>query len=103
MNNKISLPRLCRIIEEELQYSLNEAVDHASIRVVVDAASKMLAAVETFKENANGPMITAVTPHLESIEEALEDMVSTPGSYVEKKSTTQKVTLKPVDSDSKIV
>jgi hypothetical protein len=97
MRNQITLPRLKAIIAEELKTSLEEAVDHASIREVVNGASKLLAAVETFQETANGPMLNAMTPALGQIAQALEDMVSTPGSYVEKKKAEpQKVSLKPV-------
>ena len=99
MSNAITLPRLKKIIEEELLRSVNEGVDHASIREVVNTASKLLAAVEAFKEAANGPMTSALTPHVDKIAVMLEDMVSTPGSYVEKKKVEPKmVSLRPVKS-----
>lgn len=97
MSKKITLPRLRSLIAEELKSNIQEGVDHASIREVVNGASKLLAAVETFKEVANGPMTNALTPHLDAMAKALEDMVSSPGSYVEKKKAEpQKVSLKPV-------
>jgi hypothetical protein len=103
MSNKITLPRLRKIIAEELSSSVNEAVDHASIREVVNGASKLLAAVEVFQKSANGPMINALTPHLAQMEKILEDMVSTPGSYVEKKKVEpKKVSLKPVKGEGDV-
>jgi len=100
MSNQITLPRLKTIIDEEVDRAMKESVDHASIREVVNGASKLLAAVEAFRDSANGPMISALTPHLDAMARALEDMVSTPGSYVEKKKATpQKVSLRSVKSD----
>lgn len=99
MTNKknITIDRLQAIIAEEMRYVLSEAVDHESIREVVNGASKLLAAVESFKESASGVMVNAVTPHLSEIEKVLEDMVSTPGSYVEKqKQVVKKVSLRQV-------
>jgi len=99
MSTNITLPRLRKIIAEELTVSMNEQVDHASIREVVNTASKLLAAVEAFQSTANGPMTNAVTPHLAEIGKVLENMVSTPGSYVEKKkAVVQRVSLKAVKS-----
>lgn len=99
MQKKITMPQLKKIIGEELRLSLKEAVDHASIREVVNDASKLLAAVEAFKKSANGSMMNALTPQISDIEKVLEDMVSTPGSYVEKQKTKpQKVSLKPAKS-----
>lgn len=62
--------------------TLREAVDHKSINSVVTVASKLLAAVEGFKEKAPPAAINAVTPHLGELEKMLENMVSNPGSYV---------------------
>lgn len=96
MTTKLTLPRLKKIIAEEMARAISEEVDHASIRDVVNVASKLLAAVEAFEKGANGSMKSAVTPHLDKIEVTLEDMVSTPGSYVDKKKTApQHVSLKP--------
>jgi len=98
--SKISLPKLRKIIHEELQSAnLSERVDHASLKSVVTCAAEMLAAIDEFRENATTSMISAVTPHLDSLDKILEDMASTPGSYVVKpKAEPQKVTLKPVKS-----
>lgn len=96
MTNKITLPRLQKIISEEIQTYISEAIDHESIREIVNGASKLLAAVEAFKSTASPGMTNAVTPHLAEIEKVLENMVSNPGSYVQKKqNTVKKVSLKP--------
>jgi len=98
---KISASRLREIIIEEI--AMHEQVDHAGIRDVVNAASKLLAAVENFKKVAAPTMMSAVTPQIAQIEKVLEDMVSTPGSYVNKpKLEPQKVSLKPAKA-SKVV
>jgi hypothetical protein len=83
-----------------LESVVTEAVDHASIRDVVNVASKLLAAVEMFKEKASPHAINAVTPHIGTLEKVLEDMVSTPGSYVQKpKVEPKKVSLRAVKGE----
>jgi lipoate synthase len=92
----ININDLRKIIKEEI-YDLSEAVDHAGIRDVVNGASKLLAAVEAFKETAPHSAINAVTPHINQLEKTLEDMVSSPGSYVAKqKAEPKKVSLKAI-------
>jgi hypothetical protein len=101
MTPKINLTDLRRIVREELK--LNETVDHAAIRDIVTDASKLLAAVESFKSTASISAKNAVTPHIDQIEKVLEDMVSTPGSYVAKpKLVPKKVTLRQVKSEGKL-
>lgn len=97
MKSKITIDRLQAIIAEEIKRSVNEAVDHQSIREIVNAASKLLAAVESFNDSASTAMLNAVTPHLDQLGTILEDMVNSPGSYVEKqKNVVKKVSLRPV-------
>lgn len=98
---KISLVKVREIIREELEAarSVNEVVDHNGIRDIVTIASKLLAAVEGFKDKASPAAINAVTPHLAEIEKTLENMMSSPGSYVATpKKEPQKVSLKPAKS-----
>lgn len=96
----ISKDRLRAIVKEEiakakLERKMQEGVDHKSINSIVTVASKLLAAVEAFKERAPHAAINAVTPHLAEIEKALENMVSSPGSYVPQlKKEPQRVSLK---------
>ena len=82
----ITQDRLRELINEELEKALvNEFVDHSSISTVTGAASKLLAAIESFKDKVkeSAPAaINAVTPHLSELERVLENMVTTPGSYV---------------------
>jgi len=99
-NTKFKLTDLRRIVKEELT-SLKEQVDHTSIRDVVTKASELLAAVEEFKAEAAAPVINATTPHLDELERVLEDMVSTPGSYVSKPKVEPKiVSLRAVKSEA---
>lgn len=82
---KISEKRVKTIIAEELKNKLKtEAIDHEGAKTVVNGASKLLKAAEAFKEDANGGMQSAVTPHLDQIINALEQMISNPASYTDK-------------------
>lgn len=95
-NHTISFERLQELIEEE-KTRMSEAVDHKSINSVVGVASKLLASVEAFKDKAPPAAINAVTPHLSELEKVLENMVSSPGSYVPvPKKEPKKVSLKAV-------
>lgn len=84
MTTPIKLHRLREIINEEVEAAsaLVEFVDHKGISDVVAMASKLLDAIENFKDKAPPAAINAVTPHLSKMEEVLENMVSSPGSYV---------------------
>lgn len=100
----MSQNKIRQIIREELKKKkrLAEDVDHSGIRDVVNGASKLLAAVEGFQEHASPSMTHAVTPHIDAIRAVLEDMVSTPGSYVQKAVAEPKVVqLRAVKSESK--
>lgn len=104
MSTQISRSRLQQIIKEETQAYLAEGgVDHAAIRDIVTVASKLLAVVETFRKDANGNMLAAVSPQIDQIEKALENMVSTPASYVEKKLQAQHVTLRSDKKETNVV
>lgn len=93
---KLGLGKLREMIEEIA--GLSEGVDHVAMKDIVTSAQKLLAAVESFKDTAPQSALGAVTPHIDAIEKALEDMLSTPASYVDKKATYKKVSLKPVNS-----
>lgn len=84
MTTPIKMQRLREIINEEVAAAtaLVEFVDHKGISDVVAIASKLLDAVEAFKEKAPPAAVNAVTPHLSEMEKVLENMVSSPGSYV---------------------
>jgi hypothetical protein len=72
-----------QLVMEELA-KIDESVDHKSINSIVTVASKLLAAIETFKEKAPHAALNAVTPHVSELENVLENMLSSPGSYVPK-------------------
>lgn len=96
MRHKITEKDLRKIVKEELE-SLQEQVDHNAIKDVVTGASKLLAAVESFKGTAPPAAVNALTPNLDHVQKVLEDMLSTPGSYVPKpKVEPKKVSLRPV-------
>jgi hypothetical protein len=97
-SEKITAEELRRIIREELELkALNEAVDHKSINTVIGVASKLLGAIEAFKDKAPPSAINAVTPHLGELEKVLENMAENPGSYVPRpKIEPKKVSLKAV-------
>ena len=78
---------------------MNEKVDHSSIKSVVTNASELLDAIESFKEKAGVTAVNAVTPHIGQLETTLEDMLSSPASYVQKvKLGPQKISFKPTKS-----
>lgn len=101
-SHEISFERLQQIIKEEVS-SLVEAVDHKSISDVVGVASKLLSAVENFRAKAPAAAINALTPHLGEVEKMLENMLSTPGSYVPvAKKEPKRVSLKAVRGEGRI-
>src|SRR5258708_159142 len=95
----IAIERLRKIVIEELDAdrSIREQVDHEGVRTVVNAASKLFKAIESFKSDANNSMTSSVTPGLDDVFRTLEDMLNSPASYVDKPAPMpQRVTLKPV-------
>lgn len=100
---QVKLKDLRKIVNEELA-SLNEAAKeqaiHAAKAAVSSAASKLLSALEDFKELATPAAMGAVTPHLTELEKMLEHMTDAPGAYVAKpKMEPKKVSLKPAKED----
>ena len=94
--SKIKLEDVKRIIKEEIK-NLNEQVDHQAIKDVVNSASKLLAAIESFKKDAPADVLGSVVEQVSSLEKILENMVNTPAAYVSKpKPEVKKVSLKPV-------
>lgn len=86
----VSVEKLRQIIAEEIE-KVNEQVDHKTINSIVGVASKLLAAVEAFKEKAPPAAINATTPHLGELERVLENMLSNPAGYVPKIKKEPKV------------
>jgi len=134
---KINIDTVRRIIAEELRANVHEQVDADGVLTVTDAAAKLFSAIETFnnnsstsseklltaidtfKQKATGPMLNAVTPVLEQLEnvlksrmklngssqefdeviDALEQMLHAPGSYVDQVSNKKIVHFVHSDKD----
>ena len=91
---KITLETLKRIIREEVS-NLHEGADHDSASKVMSAATKLLGAIETFKESASEKAKAEMGSNLESVEQLLNRIVASPMQYVDAtKPPVQKVTLK---------
>lgn len=89
-----------RIIREELQKaSLAEGVDHEGITSVVSAASKLLKAIDAFRNDATPSAVNAVSPTIDDVVSRLEDMVSNPGGYVERQPNQRVVSLRAQKSE----
>lgn len=99
---KISINDLKAMINEEIAL-FSEQVDHAAIKDVVTVAQKLLSSIESFKSTAPPAAINAVTPHLDQIAQTLENMVTTPGSYVQApRREPQRVTLKAAKASKNV-
>lgn len=99
MRSKLKLDDLRKIVKEELS-TLREGVDHEGATSVVTTAGKFMSAVEAFKSKMSSAQGNATNVHLAALERALEDMIQTPGSYVDKpKIEPKKVSLRAVKSD----
>lgn len=86
MGNSVDLNTLKKIIVEE--------INHEAIRDVVTSASKLLAALATFKTTATPAVTNALTPMLAKFEQTLENMINNPGSYIAKQSTKKVIKFK---------
>ena len=92
MSHSIDIVKLRKIIREELaRATINEDVDHKAISDVVSSASKLLDAINTFKEKAPDTVKAAINVHIEPAVELLENMLKTPDSYVTKPVAEPKV------------
>lgn len=97
VNASISKERLRKIVAEEID-RLRETVDHEGAKIVVTESSKLLKALNQFKENATGQMIGSTVPHVDTLIATLEQMISSPASYVDKqKPEVKTVKLRKVD------
>lgn len=89
------------IVCEELKKLMLEDVDHEMIASVVSDASHLLKAISSFKEDAPAAAINAISPMINDVVARLEDMVSNPGTYVERPSTKKVVSLRAQKVESK--
>jgi hypothetical protein len=82
MSLKITHSELRKIIAEELSI-LREGVDHEGVKHVVTSSSKLLKALEAFKDSEpTVAQVNAMTPHLDTLIGLLEAMIQNPASYV---------------------
>lgn len=92
---KIGISRLKQIIREELQ-NINEGTDEESAAKMAQSASKLLSAIESFKESASEKVKSEVSAGLDGVEQLLKRVVASPMQYVDVTSPgPKKVTLKP--------
>jgi len=92
---KIGISRLKKIIREELE-NIYEGVDEDSAAKMAQTASKLLSAIESFKEASSEKVKSEVGSSLEGVEQLLKRVVASPMQYVDVTSPgPKKVTLKP--------
>lgn len=92
---KITLQTLKRIIHEEV-VNLREGADHDTASKNVSAATKLLSAIESFKDGASEKAKAEMGTNLDAVEQLLNRIVASPMQYVDAtKPPAQKVTLKP--------
>jgi molybdenum-dependent DNA-binding transcriptional regulator ModE len=92
---KIEINRLQKIIREELE-NLREGADHDSAAKLMSAATKLINAIDSFKEAASEKAKAELDAHLASVEQTLSRIVSSPMQYVDvTKPPVKRVTLKP--------
>jgi len=92
---KIGISRLKTIIREELQ-NIYEGVDEDAAAKIMSGASKLLNAIESFKESASEKVKAEVGSNLDGVEQLLKRIVSSPMQYVDVAAPApKKVSLKP--------
>ena len=96
-DKKINLTKIRQIVNEEIK-KIYENQNHEAIKDIVNSASKLLKAIDVFKATAPDMVAASCMLHIDNLEETLNDMISSPGSYVAKEKKIQKVTLRPVET-----
>lgn len=92
---KITITELRKIIAEEIQ-SLREGANEDQAASMASNASKLLKAIESFKEVATAKAKADMGDHVEEAEKLLKRIVASPMQYIDApKPVAQKVTLKP--------
>lgn len=77
---KMTMSELRKLVRREI----TEAVDYEGAKTVVTVAGKMLGALESFESDAPRAAKNAMQNRCGELKDVLEDMVSNPGSYVDK-------------------
>jgi hypothetical protein len=80
--SKIGIARLKTIIREEIA-NLYEGDDHDSASKNVAAASKLIGAIEGFKESASEKAKSELASNLDAAEQILKRIIGSPMSYVD--------------------
>ena len=92
---KITETMLKKIISEEIAQVLESSAHDAGAKVM-SSASKLLSAIESFREAATGSASAEVSPHLDDLETSLKRIVDSPMQFVDvPKPVAKKVSLKP--------
>jgi hypothetical protein len=92
---KIGISRLKTIIREELQ-NIYEGADEDAASKIMSGASKLLNAIESFKETASEKVKAEVGSNLDGVEQLLKRIVASPLQYVDVTAPGPKVvSLKP--------
>ena len=79
---KIGIARLKKIIQEEIE-NLHEGADHDSASKIMSSATKLLKAIESFKETSSEKVKSEMGDNLDSVEKLLNRVVSSPMQYVD--------------------
>lgn len=91
---KIELNKLKKIIREEM-ISITEGANHDAASKNMSGATKLLNAIENFKNNASERVKADLAVHLDGITKLLDRIVASPMQYVDvTKPPMKKVTLK---------
>jgi hypothetical protein len=97
--SQIGLKKLKQIIREEMS-NLREGADHDTASKIMSGATKLLSAIETFKETASEKVKAEMGTNLAEVEKLLNRIVASPMQYVDAaKPVAKKVTLKPQKSE----
>jgi len=80
---KIDLDRLRTIIREELSATLTEGADHDAASKQMTSATKLLSALESFKETASEKIKAELGQCVEDMEKLLNRVIASPMQYVD--------------------
>jgi len=91
---KIALDTLKKIIREEME-NLREGEDHDTAAKIMTSTSKLLSAIEAFKESSSEKVKSELGEPLEKVEQVLNRIMASPMQYIDvTKPVVKKVTLK---------
>lgn len=93
--SKITITELRKIISEEIK-NLREGANEDQAAAMASSASKLLKAIESFKEVATAKAKADLGTHVDETEKLLKRIVASPMQYIDApKPAVKKVTLKP--------